>query len=214
LIADDHVPVRMGIRAALERGGFEVVGEAGSAAEAVLLAVGGRPDLCLLDINMPGGGIQAAAEIHSRLPEVRIVMLTVSRDDSDLFEAIKAGASGYLLKDVDLEELPGELNAVLSGEAALPRSLVAQLVEEFRRRSRRGWVPLARSSGPELTPREWQVLELLRDGLATATIAERLSISPTTVRRHVGAILRKLEVPDRSAAVRVLELEEGRRRQA
>jgi DNA-binding NarL/FixJ family response regulator len=211
VIADDHVPFRTGIRAALEQAGFEVVGEAGTASDAVDRTIRERPDLCVLDINMPGGGIQAAAEIHAQLPEVRIVMLTISRDDADLFEAIKAGASGYLLKDVDGEQLPLELNAVLNGEGALARGLVAQLMGEFRRRSRRGWLPLARPEGPKLTDREWEVLELLREELETGDIAERLSISPTTVRRHVGSILRKLEVPDRGAAVRALELEDAGR---
>jgi DNA-binding NarL/FixJ family response regulator len=206
VIADDHAPLRAGIRAALEEGGFVVVGEAGDADEAVRLAVAERPDLCLLDINMPGGGIEAAAQIHAGVPEARIVMLTVSRDEGDFFEAIKAGASGYLLKDVPPAQLPAELKDVLAGEAALPRGLVTRLMEEYRRRARRAWVPLRRS-GRQLTEREWEVLELLREGLPTAEIAKRLSISPTTVRRHVGSILRKLEVPDRTEAVRVLELE-------
>jgi DNA-binding NarL/FixJ family response regulator len=211
VIADDHVPFRTGIRAALEQAGFEVVAEAGNASDAIRSTIRERPDLCVLDIKMPGGGIEAAAEIHARLPEVRIVMLTISRDDADLFEAIKAGASGYLLKDVDAEQLPLELEAVLDGEGALARGLVAQLLGEFRRRSRRGWLPLARPEGPKLTEREWEVLELLREELDTGEIAERLAISPTTVRRHIGSILRKLEVPDREAAVRALAAEDSGR---
>jgi DNA-binding NarL/FixJ family response regulator len=209
VVADDHVPTRAGIRTALEGGGFEVVGEAADAGTTVHLVARERPDICVIDVHMPGDGIAAAAEIRSLVPETRIVMLTASRNDADLFEAIKAGASGYLLKDLDPHELPAALQGMLNGEPALPGELVARLMDEFRRRSRRGWIPLVRRPGRELTRREWEVLELLRDEATTAEIAERLAISPTTVRRHVGSILHKLEVPDREAAVRLLEIEGG-----
>jgi DNA-binding NarL/FixJ family response regulator len=153
---------------------------------------------------MPGGGIAAAAEISSRLPEAAIVMLTVSRDDADLFDALRAGASGYLLKDIDPARLPLALEGVLAGEAALPRGLVARLVEEFRSRSKSKRLLSASPHAARLTDREWDVLELLREGLTTAEIAARLAIAPVTVRRHVSEILRKLRVPDREAAVRLL----------
>ena len=129
LIADDHVPTRAAVRAALERGGFDVCAEAPDAATSVALVRQLRPDVALLDIHMPGDGIRAAAEIAAHMPETSVVMLTVSSADDDLFAALKAGASGYLLKDTDPARLPLALRGVLDGEAALPRTLVRRLVE-------------------------------------------------------------------------------------
>ena len=207
LIADDHAPTRADIRSILEEDGrFTVLWEAGDAPAAVAAAVEGKPQVCLLDVRMPGGGVAAAWEISARLPETKIVMLTVSRDDKDLFAALRAGASGYLLKDVAPDRLADALEAVLSGESALPGSLVARLVAEFRDRGpRRRTLVSAESGGAQLTSREWQVLELMRQGMTTAQIARRLVVSPATVRSHVAAILRKLRVPDREAALRLFE---------
>ena len=205
LLADDHMATRVGLRLVLEEQGFEVCADESDAAGAVRAALRERPDVCLLDIQMPGSGIEAASAIRFQLPETKIVMLTASREDADLFDAVKAGASGYLLKDLDPDRLGWELNAVLDGEAALPGTLLRRLMDEFRQRDRRGWVPLARRRDVELTSREWEVLELMREGRSTAEIGKRLFISTTTVRRHVGAILKKLQVPDRKAAVRLLE---------
>jgi DNA-binding NarL/FixJ family response regulator len=206
LVADDHPPTRAGVRLALVDQGFTVCAEAADADGAVAAALREAPDVCLLDIRMPGGGIAAAAEIAARLPETVIVMLTVSRDDADLFDALRAGASGYLLKDIDPARLPIALRGVMAGEVALPRQLVARLVEEFEGRSRRRFRLVA---GPgdraSLTRREWDVLELLHDGYTTREIAERLSISDVTVRRHASAIVRKLRVRDRREALRLLE---------
>lgn len=193
------------MRVALERDGFAVCAEADSGTAAVEAALRERPDICLLDIHMPGSGIAAAAEIAALLPETVVVMLTVSRDDTDLFDALRAGARGYLLKDIDPERLPLALRCVLEGEAALPRALVARVFEEFRERRQRRRLPLIGGRPVELTSREWEVLDLLRQGLTTAQIAERLFISAVTVRRHVGAILRKLRAPDRKTALRLLE---------
>jgi DNA-binding NarL/FixJ family response regulator len=205
VIADDHVPTRRGVRAALEDAGFEVRADVGSGPAAVVAALEHQPDICVLDVNMPGGGIAAAAEIAEALPNTQIVMLTVSRDDADLFDALRAGASGYLLKDTDPERLPFALRGVLSGEAALPRELVARVIEEFRGRGRRRRLPVLRRLDVDLTDREWDVLELLRDELPTREIARRLQISEVTVRRHVGTVLKKLQVSDRAAAVRLLD---------
>lgn len=204
LLADDHAPTRASVRAALEDRGFAVCAEAPSATAAVAAALRERPDICLLDIHMPGNGITAARRITAQLPDTAVVMLTVSRNDADLFDALRAGASGYLLKDIDPQRLPDELSNVLAGEAALPRSLVTRVIEEFRGRDQRRLSLRARSR-VKLTSREWEVLNLLRDGLSTAEIAARLFISPVTVRTHVSALLRKLRVPDRHAAVRLLD---------
>ena len=183
-----------------------VVAEVGDAKAAVEAALRERPEVCVLDINMPGGGINAAERISSSVPETVVVMLTVSRQDDDLFEALRAGASGYLLKDTDPDRLPIALRGVLNGEAALPRSLVARVVEEFSGRGRRR-VSLTRNRGVNLTAREWQVLEQMRDGKTTAEIAESMFVTPVTVRTHVSAILKKLRVTSREEAIELLEEE-------
>jgi len=202
LIADDHPPTRAGVRLAFEGTAFSVCAEEADADGAVAAALRTHPDVCLLDIHMPGSGIAAAVEIANALPETAIVMLTVSRQDEDLFAALRAGAVGYLLKDTDPARLPKALHGVLDGEAALPRSLVARVLEEARGRGRRRRLG---DGAPELTSREWEVLELLREGLSTAEISDRLMISRVTVRSHVAAVLRKLRVPDRKAALELLK---------
>jgi len=205
LIADDHAPTRAGVRGALRDGGFAVVAEANRADAAVEGALRERPDVCVLDINMPGSGIAAAARITEQLPDTAVVMLTVSREDQDLFASLRAGALGYLLKDMDPGRLAAALRGVLSGEAALPRTLVARVIGEFRAAERRPSLPLVRRRGAKLTAREWEVLELLREQLTTAQIAHRLGLSDVTVRRHVSSILAKLRVPDRRAMARLFE---------
>lgn len=151
---------------------------------------------------MPGSGLAAAWEIGARLPQVKIVMLTVSDEDPDLFTALRAGADGYLLKTMNLARLPDALEGVCSGEAALPRMLVARLLERFR-----GYEPRWRQSvapGPpaqRLTSREWEVVELLALGRSTAEIADTLTLSSSTVRVHIAAVVRKFGVADRAAVV-------------
>jgi DNA-binding NarL/FixJ family response regulator len=201
LIADDHPAARAGLRQVLEGHGFEVVAEAADAAGAIEAASQTRPDVCVLDIHMPGSGIYAAGEITRLLSESTVVMLTISRNDDDLFDALRAGASGYLLKDMDPARIPYALEGVLRGEAALPRALTARVLDEFRQRSRRRRLPLSGEPGVDLTSREWQVLELMRDGLTTAEIADRLFVTRVTVRRHVASVLRKLRVGSRQEAI-------------
>ena len=208
VIADDHPTARAGVRETLEDdGGFVVVGQAADGPAAVELARAEEPDLCLLDVHMPGGGIPAAAQILAALPQTAVVMLTVSQNDADLFDSLRAGAAGYLLKDTDPERLPHALRGVMAGEAAVPRQLVSRVLDEFRSSGRRRRLPSVGSRGAELTSREWEVLEMLRRGLTTAQVAERLAVSPVTVRRHVSSILQKLDVPDRESALRLLEPE-------
>ena len=203
VVADDHPPTRAGVRGALEADGFAVVAEVGDARKAVDAVLEHLPDVALLDIHMPGSGIAAAAEISRRLPDTAIVMLTASRDDDDLFEALRAGASGYLLKDMDPDRLGNALRGVIAGEAALPRSLMAKVVGEFRTRPRRRIGLRGQGGTARLTSREAEVLDLLALGMTTEQIAERLFVGKVTVRTHVAAILKKLRVTDRDAAVRI-----------
>lgn len=207
VIADDHPPQRLGVRAALEAGGFEVVAEVGDAPSAYRAALEQKPDVCLLDIHMPGNGLKAAAKITADVPETAVVMLTVSRNDEDLFDALRVGASGYLLKDIDPEELPRALNGVLQGEAALPATLVTRLMEEFRGAGVKRKLPLVGRKGVDLTSKEWEVLDLMRGGRSTAEMAERLFVSPVTIRSHVSQILKKLQVKSRDEALKLLEEE-------
>lgn len=201
LIADDHPPTRAGVRLSLEQGGqFGVCAEVANAPAAIEAAVRLQPDIALLDIKMPGDGIAAAREISSACAATAVVMLTVSRDDADLFAALRAGARGYLLKDIDPERLPNALAGVIAGEAALPRGLVARVIDEFRQRDERGERRPGRLA--TLTDREWVTLDLMRQGLSTSEIAAKLFVSPVTVRTHVSGILRKLHVSSRAEAVR------------
>lgn len=207
VIADDHAPTREDVRFAIEQDErFRVVGEAADAARAIDVAVRLRPAVCLLDVNMPGSGLAAAWEINARLPQTKVVMLTVSEDDGALLAALRAGASGYLLKDIDPRSLPRALVAVLDGEAALPRALVTRLVNEIRDDApKRRATVAADGDASRLTSREWQVLDLLREGQPTAEIARRLVLSPVTVRTHVNSILRKYGVSTRAELLAKLD---------
>jgi DNA-binding NarL/FixJ family response regulator len=201
LLADDHAPTLDELETALGADPrFDVAAAVGHAAAAVAEAVRVCPDLCVLDITMPGSGIAACWEIIARLPQRTVVMFTVSDADGDLFAALRAGASGYLLKDTDPARIPGLLAGAAAGHAAIPPTLVGRMVRHFRdrdprRRQLTGSVPL--------TSREWEVLELMSRKLTNSQIARELSVSPVTVRTHVSAILRKLRVPDRDGAVRL-----------
>jgi DNA-binding NarL/FixJ family response regulator len=188
-----------------EDGRFEVCAEVPNAPAAIEAALRERPDLCILDINMPGRGVAAAWEIAARLPATKIVMLTVSEDDGDLFAALRAGAAGYLLKGIDPERLPHALQDVVDGQSALPRAHVGRQMSEFRDPGPRRRAIVGGENEPQLTSREWLVLVLLRQDLTTADIARRLVLSQATVRTHVAAILRKLDVPDRASAVRLFD---------
>jgi DNA-binding NarL/FixJ family response regulator len=210
LIADDHPPTRDDVRRALEGDQrLAVCASAADAVEAVQQAVRERPDVCLLDIRMPGSGLAAAWEIAARLPQAKIVMLTVSDEENDLFAALWAGADGYLLKTMDLRRLPDALAGVCSGEAAMQRTLVARVLERFHGREPR-WRHLAGSGTAErrLTSREWEVLELLAQERSTAEIAQRLVLSPSAVRVHIASIVRKLHVADRDKAAELFRRSE------
>jgi DNA-binding NarL/FixJ family response regulator len=202
VIADDHPRLRDHVRKALELGGCQVLGVGGTADEAVRLVLDMKPDVALLDIHMPGNGISAARRIAEGAPETAVVMLTQSADNEDLFDSLRAGASGYLLKSMEPATLADKLRGVLEGEAAMPPQLVARVLEDFREPSRRqARRPVAAS---RLSSREWEVMELLRSGKSTEEVAKQLFLSPTTIRVHVSSVLRKLAVKDRESAFKVL----------
>jgi DNA-binding NarL/FixJ family response regulator len=207
LIADDHKPTRDDVTRALEGDEtFDICAVAADAAQAVQAAVCERPDVCLLDVRMPGSGVAAAWEISARLPNAKIVMLTVSDTDADLFAALRAGADGYLLKTMNLKRLRDALVGVCSGEAAIQRTLVARVLDRFHGREPR-WrrVISSESAQRRLTSREWEVLELLAQRRSTAEIAEELVLSTSAVRVHIASIVRKLEVTDRAAVVELFQ---------
>ncbi len=197
LIADDHAPTRDDVREILDADErFEVCAEATNGPAAVAAALESLPDICLLDIRMPGSGVLATWEITSRLPSTRVVMLTVSEDEDDLFSALRSGASGYLLKDIDPLQLADNLVGVAEGAAPLAPAVATHVVAAFRggepRRRR-----LAGGAGAQrLTSREWVVAVLVRLGQSRAGIALRLCISTGTVRSHQASALRKLRAAD------------------
>ncbi|MGA8363748.1 MAG: response regulator transcription factor [Solirubrobacteraceae bacterium] len=205
VIADDHPPTRLGVRMALMRGGFDVVAEAADCDRAVEAVLRERPDVCLLDIAMPGGGgIATASAVAEISPSTSVVMLTVSESTDDVLAALRAGAVGYLPKDTSPDRLPAALCGVLKGEAALPRALVGVVLHRFRDYTAAVADPV-RVGGVELTARESEILRMLRSGLKTAEVSDILSLSPVTVRRHISAGVAKLGVADRDAAIRAIE---------
>ena len=204
ILADDHPPTRHLLRQALHRGSFDVLGESANADHAIQIAQQTRPDVALLDIHMPGNGIRAAREITTALPDTAVVMLTVSTDDADLFDALRAGASGYLIKGMDLNDLPAALDGVLAGEAAIPPALVTRILNQFRAPAIRKPLRGNTKAASLLTSREWEIMELLGQGNTTDDVARRLFVTPTTVRVHVSSVLRKLRVKDRETAYKLL----------
>ncbi len=204
MIADDHRMFRQGLRQILEtQPDMVVVGEAGDGLEAVESAVRLRPDVALVDINMPGmDGVAAIREITERCPKARCIVITMYRRDRYLFEAIKAGAYGYLLKDADAADLLRAIRAVQRGEALVDPAIAARLLEEFRHPEEVG----ALQEG--LTQRDVDLLRLLAQGLGNVEIAEKLFISEKTVRNRLSIIFQKLHLSNRTEAA-LYALREG-----
>lgn len=204
MLVDDHALVRAAVRQALTAPDIEVVGEAATADEALLVVPRLRPDILLLDINLPGSdGLRLLRELGPRLPEMRIVMLTVSASKRDLLEAMRNGAAGYLTKDLGPEALQRAVRGIRAGDLPMSRAMAAEVVRSLagdRRRS--GSAPATGDPLAELSDRERQVLHQLADGLTDREIADRLGISPRTVETHVGSILHKLGVKNRAQAAR------------
>lgn len=199
LLADDHALFRDGMRSLLEARGVEVVGEAGDGREAVEAALSLKPDVILMDITMPDmDGLEATRLIKTRLPEVKIVMLTVSDEDHSLFEAIKSGAQGYLLKNLQAEEFFDLLSGIERGEAPISRGLAGRILDEFGRQ------PQKRSPQwpqDELTERELEVLHHVSGGASNREAAAALHISENTVKFHMKNILDKLHLRSRAEVI-------------
>ena len=210
LVADDHGPTRAEVARALRADPrFEVCAVAVDAPAAVTAAVAARPDVCLLDVRMPGGGVAAAWEIAARRPEAKIVMFTVSDDDTDLFAALRAGAHGYLLKTMSLDRLADALRGVWAGEAAMQPALVARVLTRFHGREPQWRQVAGDGAAGRLTSREWQVLELLAQRRTTSQIAASLVLSASAVRVHIASVVHKLGVADRAAAVDLFRRGQG-----
>jgi DNA-binding NarL/FixJ family response regulator len=203
LVAEPDMPTSVGIRMALEAEDLTVCVESVTAMGAIESAVTEQPDVCLLDEGLPGGVIVAVDAIYRRLPATKVLILTDSDEPRSLFAAIRAGASGYLRKDLDPSRMPATIRGVLAGEAALSRKLTYRLMESLRTRERGRSAPTT-PGGPTMTDRELEVLEHMAEGLRTSEIASRLTISEVTVRRHVSSAVSKLGVADRAAAIAVL----------
>ncbi len=206
LLADDHVLFREGLAGIIaSQADMQVVGEASDGLEAVIKARELRPNLILMDIQMPGcDGLEATRRIKQEQPEITIVVLTVRDDEEKLFEAIKSGAQGYLLKSARSKEVLEMLRGALRGEAAIPPHLAGRMLEEFRRLSRQATMnDEDEDEIPTLTIREQEVLGLVAQGMADKDIAAALSLSLHTVKSHLRNILAKLHVSSRHEAARL-----------
>jgi len=201
MLADDHRMLREGLSRSMSEQGFDVVGEAGDGEQAVKMAEQLRPDVVLMDVTMPEmDGVEATKQIRAALPNVRVVMLTMHADQEVLAAAIRAGASGYLVKDCSTAEIAAAVRMAVSGETALSPQLAASMLDEVRR------LDGAQSFGAVeaervITRREEEVLQLIAYGCSTPEVAERLYISQKTVKNHLASIYQKLDARDRTQAV-------------
>lgn len=202
LVVDDHALFRRGLQMVLEQEpDMEVAAEANDGLEAVSAAGDLLPDVVLMDVRMPRqGGIDACMSVKEVVPSARIVMLTISDEENDLYEAIKAGASGYLLKEISIDEVAAAVRAVHGGQSLISPSMASKLLDEFASMLKQGderqQVP-----APRLTEREMEVLRLVARGLNNRDIAKQLYISENTVKNHVRNILEKLQLHSRMEAV-------------
>ena len=203
LLVDDHALFRQSLQVLLATSGFEVVGMAADGLEALRQARALRPDLILMDIQMPGcDGLAATRLIKAELPEVKIIMLTVSSSDENLFEAIKSGASGYVLKSQSADNLLDSIGQVAAGGAVLPPRLAARLFEEFARQAHRSNPPGDAATTPgDLTPRQMELLTLVSQGMTYPEIGAALSLSEPTVRYHMGQIMERLHLRNRAQVI-------------
>ena len=200
LIVDDHALFRKGLELVLAaEPDLEIVGEASEGLEAIDRAAELQPDVVLMDVRMPGvGGIEATRRIRNAQPSTRVVMLTVSEDEEDLFASVRAGATGYLLKEVSIDEVANAVRAVARGQALVTPSMASKLLGEFNVLSRR--IDAQHGAAPRLTDREVEVLRLVAKGMSNKEIAGELVIAENTVKNHVRNILEKLQLKSRMEA--------------
>jgi two-component system NarL family response regulator len=203
LVVDDHALFRRGLEMVLiQEPDIEVIGEASDGEEAVAMVHDLTPDVVLMDIRMPrGSGLQACAAIKDLVPSARIVMLTMSDDEADLYEAIKAGASGYLLKEIPVYEVAAAIRAVHTGQSLISPAMAGKLLTEFASLMREPAEEPAAARPPRLTDRELEVLKLVARGMNNRDIAKELYISENTVKNHIRNILEKLQLHSRMEAV-------------
>jgi two-component system, NarL family, nitrate/nitrite response regulator NarL len=204
LVAGHDSATINGIRLALEEEGIVLCGRVANATELVDAVTRLEPDLCLVDVDLPGGGMVAAAEMRAWRSRVAVVMLAAELSEDDFLRAMAVGAIGYLPKSISPKRLPAVVRAVLLGEPAIPRPMVAVLMNRLRGGGTRRHLVVGDGRGVDLTKREWDVLDAMRDGLTTREIAAKLLIADVTVRRHVGAVLKKLHVQSRREALELL----------
>ncbi len=202
VIADDHALYRRGLQAVvLLEDGIDVVGEAGNGDEAIERTVELLPDIVLMDVRMPRtSGIEACQRIKELVPSTRIIMLTMSDEENDLYEAVKAGANGYLLKDIPAEEIAAGIVKVAGGDSLISPSMASKLLAEFAQMSKRQDERPSGAVLPRLTEREREVLRLVARGMPNKEIATSLFISENTVKNHVRNILDKLQLHSRMEA--------------
>jgi DNA-binding NarL/FixJ family response regulator len=202
LIVDDHALFRRGLQMVLKQeADIDVVGEAEDGHEAVQKAEELMPDVILMDVRMPKrSGIEATRQVKERLPHVKILMLTISDEEGDLYDAIKAGASGYLLKEISIDEVADAIRAVWAGQSKITPSMATKLLAEFAAMSKRA-EETRQLPAPRLTEREMEVLRLVAQGLNNRDIAKDLFISENTVKNHIRNILEKLHLHSRMEAV-------------
>jgi two-component system NarL family response regulator len=201
VVVDDHELFRRGLRLLLEQeDDIDVVGEAADGRAGTVLVGELLPDVVLLDVRMPqADGIEACRAIKSTAPSTKIIMLTMSDEEADLYEAVKAGASGYLLKDSSIDDVSHAVRVVAEGQSLISPSMAAKLLDEFKEMSRRS--ASVELPSPRLTDRELEVLRLVAQGLNNREVARRLVISENTVKNHVRNILEKLQLHSRMEAV-------------
>ena len=202
VVADDHALFREGLLSLIEKWqDFEVVGEARDGLEAIQKAHDLLPDIILMDIHMPHlTGIDATLRIKRELPSVKVVMLTISEDETDLFQAIKAGASGYVLKEMPSSQLHTMLQGVLEGQAPISGRMAAKMLEEFNRPSHEQLSQSVAASVDKLTERERQVLDLLAQGLTNQEIGLQLHLSENTIKKYLHNVMEKLHLNNRVEA--------------
>ena len=200
LICDDHALFRRGLVMVLEsEEGIDVVAEAEDGEDAIKKAEDAAPDVILMDVRMPRmSGIEATRAIAGAVPSAKILMLTVSDEEEDLYEAVKAGATGYLLKEISIEEVANAIRAVVTGQSLISPSMASKLLLEFNNLAKAAEQKVL---APKLTDRELQVLKLVAQGLSNREVAEHLFISENTVKNHVRNILEKLHLHSRMEAV-------------